>query len=120
AAQAAESHRKLPASSDSDSTVLRQLDESVSSEGMRRPSARCARLRGVASTCRSRQPGTRPIPRRLIERLLWFARMAPPPVCIPARATPAMIRIDFNRLRFLVIEDNAHMRRILRTLLYGF
>jgi two-component system chemotaxis response regulator CheY len=31
-----------------------------------------------------------------------------------------MIRIDFNRLRFLVIEDNAHMRRILRTLLYGF
>ena len=32
----------------------------------------------------------------------------------------AMVRIDFNRLRFLVIEDNAHMRRILRTLLYGF
>jgi two-component system, chemotaxis family, chemotaxis protein CheY len=31
-----------------------------------------------------------------------------------------MIRIDYNRLRFLVIEDNAHMRRILRTLLYGF
>ena len=30
-----------------------------------------------------------------------------------------MIRIDFNRLRFLVIEDNAHMRRILRTLLHG-
>ncbi len=31
-----------------------------------------------------------------------------------------MVRIDFNRLRFLVIEDNAHMRRILRTLLHGF
>jgi CheY-like chemotaxis protein len=31
-----------------------------------------------------------------------------------------MVRIDFNRLRFLVINDNAHMRRILRTLLHGF
>jgi len=31
-----------------------------------------------------------------------------------------MIRIDFNRLRFLVIDDNAHMRRMLRALLYGF
>ncbi len=31
-----------------------------------------------------------------------------------------MIRIDFNRLRFLVIEDNAHMRRIVRTLLHGY
>jgi two-component system, chemotaxis family, chemotaxis protein CheY len=31
-----------------------------------------------------------------------------------------MFRIDFNRLRFLVIEDSAHMRRILRTLLHGF
>ena len=31
-----------------------------------------------------------------------------------------MVRIDFNRLRFLVIDDNAHMRRILRTLLEVF
>ncbi len=31
-----------------------------------------------------------------------------------------MVRIDFNRLRLLVIGDNAHMRRILRTLLHGF
>jgi two-component system chemotaxis response regulator CheY len=31
-----------------------------------------------------------------------------------------MVRIDFHRLRFLVIDDNAHMRRILRTLLHGF
>ena len=31
-----------------------------------------------------------------------------------------MIRIDFNRLRFLIIDDNAHMRLILRTLLHGF
>jgi two-component system chemotaxis response regulator CheY len=30
------------------------------------------------------------------------------------------VRIDFSRLRFLAIEDNAHMRRILRTLLHGF
>jgi CheY-like chemotaxis protein len=32
----------------------------------------------------------------------------------------AMIRIDFSRLRFLIIDDNAHMRRIVRTLLHGF
>ena len=31
-----------------------------------------------------------------------------------------MLRIDFNKLRFLVIDDKAHMRRILRTLLHGF
>src|SRR5438105_15906305 len=30
-----------------------------------------------------------------------------------------MIRVDFSRLRFLVIDDNAHMRRIVRTLLHG-
>lgn len=31
-----------------------------------------------------------------------------------------MVRIDLNRLRFLIVDDNAHMRRILRTLLNGF
>src|SRR5436309_2742485 len=31
-----------------------------------------------------------------------------------------MIRVDFSKLRFLVIDDNAHMRRIVRTLLHGF
>src|SRR5262245_2147706 len=31
-----------------------------------------------------------------------------------------MVRIDFNRLRLLVIDDNPHMRRILRTILHGF
>jgi two-component system chemotaxis response regulator CheY len=31
-----------------------------------------------------------------------------------------MLRIDFNRLRFLIVDDNTHMRRILRTLLHGF
>lgn len=31
-----------------------------------------------------------------------------------------MLRIDFNKLRFLVVDDNAHMRRIVRTLLHGF
>ena len=31
-----------------------------------------------------------------------------------------MVRIEFNRLRFLVVDDNAHMRRIVRTLLHGF
>jgi two-component system, chemotaxis family, chemotaxis protein CheY len=31
-----------------------------------------------------------------------------------------MIRIDFSKLRFLVVDDNAHMRRILRTVLLGF
>ena len=31
-----------------------------------------------------------------------------------------MVRIDFNRLRFLLVDDNAHMRRIIRTLLNGY
>jgi CheY-like chemotaxis protein len=31
-----------------------------------------------------------------------------------------MVRIDFNRLRFLVIDDNAYMRKIVCTLLHGF
>ena len=31
-----------------------------------------------------------------------------------------MYRIDFSRLRFLIIDDNVHMRRLLRTILYGF
>src|SRR6202453_4437785 len=31
-----------------------------------------------------------------------------------------MVRINFNRLRFLGIDDNAHMRRIVRTPLHGF
>ena len=31
-----------------------------------------------------------------------------------------MVIIDFNKLRFLVCDDNAHMRRILRTLLHSF
>jgi CheY-like chemotaxis protein len=31
-----------------------------------------------------------------------------------------MVRIDFGRLRFLLIDDNPHMRRIVRGLLYGF
>lgn len=30
-----------------------------------------------------------------------------------------MYRIDFSRLRFLVVDDNAHMRRIVRTILHG-
>jgi two-component system, chemotaxis family, chemotaxis protein CheY len=37
----------------------------------------------------------------------------------PARGV-SMIRIDFHRLRFLIVEDNAHMRRIVRQLLHGF
>ena len=31
-----------------------------------------------------------------------------------------MVRVDFTRLRFLVIDDNVHMRQIVRTLLHGF
>jgi len=32
----------------------------------------------------------------------------------------SMIRIEFDKLRFLIVEDNPHMRRILRALLQGF
>ncbi|HWM49293.1 MAG TPA: response regulator [Xanthobacteraceae bacterium] len=31
-----------------------------------------------------------------------------------------MQSVDFNRLRFLIVDDNPHMRRILRTLLHSF
>ncbi len=31
-----------------------------------------------------------------------------------------MLRVDCSRLRFLAIDDNAYMRRIIRTLLHGF
>lgn len=31
-----------------------------------------------------------------------------------------MVRIEFNRLRFLVIDDNVHARKMLRSLLFGF
>ncbi|WP_319533574.1 response regulator [uncultured Cohaesibacter sp.] len=31
-----------------------------------------------------------------------------------------MINVDLSQLRFLVVEDNAHMRRVLRTLINGF
>ena len=31
-----------------------------------------------------------------------------------------MIRLDFHTLRFMVIDDNAHKRRIVRTLMHGF
>jgi two-component system, chemotaxis family, chemotaxis protein CheY len=31
-----------------------------------------------------------------------------------------MIRIEFHRLRFLIVDDNMHMRRIVRQLLHGF
>jgi two-component system, chemotaxis family, chemotaxis protein CheY len=39
---------------------------------------------------------------------------------LASRAGARMVRIDFNRLRFLVIDDNAHMRRIMHTLLNSF
>ena len=31
-----------------------------------------------------------------------------------------MFRVDCSRLRFLVVDDNGYMRRIIRTLLHGF
>ena len=36
------------------------------------------------------------------------------------RQDRTMYRIDFNKLRFLICDDNPHMRRILRTLLHSF
>lgn len=36
------------------------------------------------------------------------------------RGDGTMIRIEFHRLRFLVVDDNMHMRRIVRQLLHGF
>ena len=39
---------------------------------------------------------------------------------IPLFGHWSMFRIDFNKLRFLVCDDNPHMRRILRTLLHSF
>lgn len=51
-----------------------------------------------------------------------FVKNAPIPFrhSIAGEAGGKMVRIDFNRLRFLIVDDNAHMRRILRTLLNGF
>ncbi len=31
-----------------------------------------------------------------------------------------MFRVDCSRLRFLIVDDNGYMRRIIRTLLHGF
>lgn len=31
-----------------------------------------------------------------------------------------MLRVDFAKLRFLVVDDNEHMRSLLRTVLHGF
>lgn len=31
-----------------------------------------------------------------------------------------MIRVDFFKIRFLIVDDNSHMRKIVRTLLHGF
>ncbi|PLW79234.1 response regulator transcription factor [Cohaesibacter celericrescens] len=31
-----------------------------------------------------------------------------------------MINVDLSQLRFLIIEDNTHMRRVIRTLINGF
>jgi two-component system, chemotaxis family, chemotaxis protein CheY len=30
------------------------------------------------------------------------------------------LRVDFTRIRFLIVDDNTHMRRILRAFLHGF
>jgi CheY-like chemotaxis protein len=34
--------------------------------------------------------------------------------------TDGMVRVDFKPLSFLVVDDSAHMRRLVRTLLHGF
>lgn len=31
-----------------------------------------------------------------------------------------MLNVDLSHLRFLIIDDNAHMRRVVRTLIHGF
>lgn len=31
-----------------------------------------------------------------------------------------MMRVDFSRLRFMIVDDNAYMRRVMRALLHGF
>ncbi|SNZ08446.1 response regulator [Cohaesibacter gelatinilyticus] len=31
-----------------------------------------------------------------------------------------MLNVDFSQLRFLIVDDNAHMRRVVRTLIHGF
>nr|WP_321456517.1 response regulator [uncultured Cohaesibacter sp.] len=31
-----------------------------------------------------------------------------------------MIKVDLSQLRFLIVEDNAHMRRVIRTLIHSF
>ena len=41
-------------------------------------------------------------------------------MCAKLRAFVVMIRVDFTKLRVLVVDDNAHMRRIVRTLLHGY
>jgi len=46
--------------------------------------------------------------------------MEPDPRQGYGRGGIAMIRIEFQRLRFLVVDDNQHMRRIVRQLLHGF
>src|SRR6266567_7345256 len=49
---------------------------------------------------------------------IWFTPGIPLMAGVPQGRT--MFRIDFNKLRFLVCDDNPHMRRILRTLLHSF
>src|SRR3984885_11333667 len=44
-----------------------------------------------------------------------------PSVSAPGAAPGGyMVRVNFNRLRFLIIDDNGHMRRIMRSLLHGY